>query len=320
MSPLVVGVDAGGTSTRAKLGKLDGTVLGTARREGANPNSHPPDVAANRIAEAVTEALGEHDPSTVGSAVLGLAGDSKLVDPEVAEIFQRAWRKTGIGCELTVLNDVEVAYASATAEPTGTALVAGTGSNAFGIREHRAARRTGGYGWLLGDEGSGFWLGREAVRACLNALLGGAELGMLARATYEQAVGEYTPETAFSARQAQSSEVITAANAHEPIRLAKFAPLVGEAALAGDETAIAILDQAVEHLTKLAVAARAEDGGPVVLTGGLIGPGGPLTEKLRARLREVTGTEVLGSGDGGDGAAWLAAKQLDAKAPHPISG
>ncbi|WP_020502193.1 N-acetylglucosamine kinase [Sciscionella marina] len=321
MNPLVVGIDAGGTSTRAKLGSLDGAVLGNARGEGSNPNSYPPEVAAGRIADTVRAALAEHDPGQVGAAVLGLAGDSKLVDPEIAAIFEKAWRSTGIDCELTVLSDVEIAFASATGAPSGTALVAGTGSIAVGVREHRKVRLAGGYGWLLGDEGSGFWLGREAIRACLDTLLrDDGELGPLARAVYEQAVGPLTLEHGFDRRRAQSSEVITAANADSPIRVARFAPLVSEAALAGDESAIRILDAAVEHLVRLAMTARGTDTGPVVLTGGLIGPGGPLTDRLRARLEAVTGTEPLGSGDGGDGAAWLAAKLLDDSAPHPVTG
>lgn len=317
---LAIGIDAGGTSTRAAVRTISGTVVGTAKGAGANPNAHPPELAAARVADVAAEALGQHDPARVGAAVLGLAGDSKLVDPHIAGLFEQEWRRTGVGCELAVRSDVEIAFASATPQPQGTALVAGTGSIAVGLRGHRMAGLAGGYGWLLGDEGSGFWLGREAVRACLDALLAGQELGPLARWVYHEAAGEYVPETAFGPRRAQSSRVITAANAEAPVRLARFAPLVGEAALAGDRVAVDILDRGVEYLTGLVRSARGEDSGPVVLTGGLVGPGGPLTDRLVKRLEQATGTAVLLAGDGAAGAAWLAASRLDARAPHDQAG
>ncbi len=78
-------------------------------------------------------------------------------------VYDREW--AGLDVVPRVLSDAETAFASATAEPDGTVLVAGTGSIAGRIRDRRMTTTTGGYGWLLGDEGSAFWLGRQAVRA-----------------------------------------------------------------------------------------------------------------------------------------------------------
>lgn len=315
---LVVGIDAGGTSTRARATTLDGTVVGVATTGGANPNSHPPSLAAERIADVAAKALDGNDPKHVSAAVLGLAGETKLVDPEVATLFDRAWRATGIPVAYTVVSDSEVAFASATAAQDGTALIAGTGSISVGIRAHRKIRIAGGFGWLLGDEGSGFWLGREVVRATLRALGSGVALTPLGERLYEEAVGDEVNATSYESRRAAMARLITAANAEPPIRLARFAPLVSEAAAAGDAVAVDILDRAVEHLSGFAVEARADDSGPVVLTGALIGPGGPLTERLRARLAERTGAEALLAKDGAAGAAWLAALLRDPDAPHPV--
>ena len=159
-----MGVDIGGTSTRARVLGVDGSLLGTGKAGGGNPNSHPPDVAAKRVGDAVAEALRGVDAEGVRHCVLGMAGVSKLSDPAVAAEFHGALRAVGVESEVTVVSDAEVAFASATGEPDGTALVAGTGSVVARIVNRRKAGTVGGYGWLLGDEGSAFWLGRQAVR------------------------------------------------------------------------------------------------------------------------------------------------------------
>lgn len=297
---------------------LNGTVVGVATAGGANPNSHPPGVAAQRIADAAVKALHGNDPGLVGAAVLGLAGETKLVDPDVAALFERAWRATGITSVCTVVSDSEVAFASATSAPDGTALIAGTGSISVGIRAHRKIRIAGGFGWLLGDEGSGFWLGREVFKAALRALGGDLTLTSLSRRLYAEVAEDELVTADYESRRSAMARLITAANAEPPIRLARFAPLVSEAAAEGDPVALDILDRAVEHLSGFAVDARGDDAGPVVLTGGLIGPGGPLTERLRARLADRTGAEVLLARDGAAGAAWLAALLRAPHAPHPV--
>ena len=134
---LAVGVDAGGTSTRAVVVDSAGTVLGSAYGEGANPNSHAPEVAAGRIADAIAAALGPRDPASVRACVIGMAGVSKLSDPAVTAVFAAAWRRIGLGCAVRTVADAEVAYASATSAPDGTVLVAGTGSIAGRIRKRR---------------------------------------------------------------------------------------------------------------------------------------------------------------------------------------
>ncbi|MDT8911067.1 BadF/BadG/BcrA/BcrD ATPase family protein [Amycolatopsis sp. PS_44_ISF1] len=221
---LVVGVDAGGTSTRAIVVDAAGVVLGSAAGEGANPNAHSPEVAAGRIAAAIATAL---DGRTgVAAGVVGLAGVSKLSDPAVAAVFEAAWRRIGLGGLVRPVADAEVAYASATSAPDGTVLVAGTGSIACRIRGRRTTARAGGYGWLLGDEGSAYWLGREAVRSTLAALRGGAELTGLAAAVLAaaaepsavdaglgRAAGDPGPDAAEGSTKATHPAMVTAAGA-----------------------------------------------------------------------------------------------------------
>ncbi|MEV4598762.1 BadF/BadG/BcrA/BcrD ATPase family protein [Amycolatopsis sp. NPDC049253] len=317
---LVVGVDAGGTSTRAIAVDATGAVLGSSTAGGANPNSHPPAEAAARIASAIEQALGGR--TDVRAAVVGLAGVSKLSDPAVAAVFAGAWSRIGLDGTVRTVADAEVAYASATSAPDGTVLVAGTGSIAGRIRNRRMTATAGGYGWLLGDEGSAFWLGREAVRSTLEALGGGPELTGLPAAVLAEAFGPSPVDSRDDGATSDNPDfpkslvtdanrlgtaraLITKVNAEPPIRLARFAPLVSAAAAAGEASALEIVARAADLLVATALATR--DPGektPVVLVGSVLTGTGPVGPLVKTGL---AGLDVLTSSDGVLGAAWLAA-------------
>ncbi|OLR89817.1 N-acetylglucosamine kinase [Actinokineospora bangkokensis] len=296
---VVVGVDGGGTAVRAVAVDPSGQVVGRAAGGGVNPNSHPPEVAAARVAEAIAAALGPHTPA---GCVVGMAGTAKLrADPAVAALFDRAFAGAGLTGPPLVLTDAEVAFAAGTDEPDGTVLIGGTGSIACRVEGRRRVATAGGFGWLLGDEGSAFWVGREAVRATLRALQTGAAPGPLARSVLGAAgVDDF-------------GGLITACNARPPIALASYAPLV-TAALA-DPVAADIVERAA-----LALCAEAEAAwvaGPVVLAGALAHAGNP----IGGRLREVLGAHrVVAAVDGALGAAWLAGLDAFGGFAHPASG
>jgi N-acetylglucosamine kinase-like BadF-type ATPase len=309
----VVGLDAGGTSTRALVLDLDGTRLGTGVAGGANPNSHPPERAAAQIGDALHEALDGLDARKVQSGVLGMAGASKLGDPAVAALFEAAWTDAGLRCPMRVVPDFEVAFAAGSAEPDGTVLVAGTGSIAARIVDHRMTRTVGGYGWLLGDEGSAFWLGREAVRATLRELESDAPLSGLATAVLALGLVENGP------RPLLRSRLITAANAGQPVHLARYAPVVS--AHADEPVGQAIVEEAAHLLADTAMAARAPDEhSPVVLVGSLVGPHSPVGDRLLEELAKRSGGPVRVATEGASGAAWLAAIDLlGPTAPRPAA-
>lgn len=306
----VVGVDAGGTSTRAHAVDAAMRVLGTGRAGGANPNSHPPEKAASAIAEAVAAATVDLDRTELGCCVVGMAGSSKLTDPDVAALFERTWRDAGFEVFPHVVSDAETAFASATDSPDGTVVVSGTGSIAGRIRDRRMASVSGGYGWLLGDEGSGFWIGREAVRATLDALTRGDPLGELTSSVLAEAGVDPAQPRAFHL-------LITAANAEPPVRLARFAPLVSDA-VESDPVAARIADEAADRLIDIALAARdADETTPIVLVGSVLGAGSPVRQRIHDRLR---GRDVRESKDGVLGAAWLAALTgFERQVRHPNS-
>lgn len=315
----VVGVDAGGTSTRALAADAAGAVLGTGRAGGANPNAHPPEEAAAHIADAIASAMAGLAPDGVRACVVGMAGASKLSDPSVAAVFDRAWQRIGLAGLVRVASDAEAAFASATPAPDGTVLIAGTGSISGRIRKRRLVSTAGGYGWLLGDEGSAYWIGREAVRATLAALASGHRLAGLPSAVLSEALGTPTPgELPDAERLAASDKLITTANAEPPIRLARFAPLVSAADHAGETVAREIVVRAAEFLVAIALASREPgENTPVVLVGSVLGAGSPVGVRVREGL---SGLDVLTSSDGVLGAAWLAGVEAfgeDAARPAP---
>jgi glucosamine kinase len=315
VTDVAVGVDIGGTSTRAVAVSATGAVVGRGAAEGANPNSHPPEIAAARVAAAVKETGATH----VVACLLGMAGVSKMTDPAVESVFESALRGVGVTCEIDVVSDAEVAFASATASPDGTVIVGGTGSVAARIVDHRMTSWYGGWGWLLGDEGSAYWIGRQAVRATLRVLQGAQKEGPLARAVLTEAFG--SPETALDdlvRRRKAVNRLITAANAEAPIRLARYAAMVSQHAT--DPMAAAIVTEAAELLATHAHATRTPgETTPIVLAGSVIGPDSPVGQALRERLSHEA--EVLFAPDGALGAAWLAALTAwGPDAPRPSVG
>jgi glucosamine kinase len=317
MTELAVGVDIGGTSCRAMAVSPTGAVLGRGAGEGGNPNSHPPEVAASRVATTIAAAVPAG--GSVVACLLGVAGASKFSDPAIVSVFESALRDVGVACRIDVVSDAEVAFASATAAPAGTVIVGGTGSVAARIVDRRKTSWYGGWGWLLGDEGSAYWIGRQAVRSTLRLLEGDGAPGPMALAVLAEAFS--SSETSFEDvpwRRHTINRLITAANAEPPIRLARFASLVSTHASA-DPVAASIVKEAAELLAEHAHATRTPgETTPIVLAGSVIGPDSPVGLALRERLTHEA--EVLFAPDGAVGAAWLAALTAwGPDAPRPLT-
>ncbi|GHE44689.1 N-acetylglucosamine kinase [Streptosporangium violaceochromogenes] len=318
MTTLVIGVDGGGTSTRCVVATESGEVAGRGYGGGANTLSAADPTGSLRA--ALREALKGLDPAGVAAGVFGLAGVEAAPGPACA-IAGEAWRLSGLTGHPAVVPDTLVAFAGATEEPSGTVLIAGTGAVAARIEDRRIVRRADGYGWLLGDEGSGAWIGLRAVRAVLASLDGragptalcGTVLGDLrarspaaGSAARRKAPG---PETAGWIVSAVHAGVADAG----PAWLARLAPLVEAAAETGDATATAIVREAALLLAGT-VRSLGPASGPLVLAGSL------LTEPtlLSARVRAGLPGPVVTARDGAAGAAALALHTLgpDALTAH----
>jgi glucosamine kinase len=311
---LVLGGDLGGTSTRVLVVGTDGRVRGRGTAAAGNPVSHP-DGAAAAFGDALRAALAGIDPVRVEASVIGVAGVSALRTASVAARFGRVWADAGLRCDPGYAADLEVAFAAGTPEPDGSVLVAGTGATAGAVTDRRLTRTADGHGWLLGDEGSGFWLGREAVRATLRALDAGDPPGRLVGSVLRELAGPGAVDELARAPGGTGrcrDRVIEAVNARPGVLLSALAPLVSAADQDGDPAARSIVERAAAAL--LTTLGRIRGDGettPIVLAGGLTGDATPVGTALRTLLPARFGGPVRPARSEVGGAAWLALAALD---------
>ena len=161
----VVGIDAGGTKTVCLLADQDGAVVGEARASGANLQSAGELEVEKILHQVMLEAIGVR-PITPAAICLGIAGVDR---PEDAEVVTGLMRRIGSTARIKVTNDALVALVAGAGRGPGVVVIAGTGSIAYGRNADGQLARAGGWGYVLGDEGSGYWIGRLALRAVVRA-------------------------------------------------------------------------------------------------------------------------------------------------------
>jgi N-acetylglucosamine kinase-like BadF-type ATPase len=306
VTELVVGIDAGVTSTRALIATLDGAVVGRGAAPGANSG-----FPQGRFAAVLASALGGLDPARVCGGVLGSCA---AVEPAVVRsAADMAWWSAGFGGRPEVVTDLETAFASGTPQPDGLLLQAGAGAAAAALRHRRIARRCDGYGWPLGDQGSAAWLGLRGARAALDAWDGRGPATRLCAHLAEQ-VGARPDEDL-------AQVLVTRLHAADPAQLGSLAPLVTRAAEAGDRVAAGLVEAAADRLVAGLYAVTSGDSsgdpsgdssgqspralsGELVLAGTLLA-GGPVRSAVLQRLAGFA-LQVRSAGSGAAGAAALA--------------
>ncbi|WP_285552777.1 N-acetylglucosamine kinase [Actinoplanes regularis] len=309
---LVVGVDAGATTTRCVVAALDGEVVGRGVAGGANRNSSGGEVSA-ALRAALAAALDTIDRTDeVGLGVVGAAGSAGAGRSAFRAAAERAWRAAGISGELVTVTDIEVAYAAGTAEPDGVLLLSGTGALAARFGDGVLRRRCDGYGWLLGDEGSAVWIGVRALRAVLAALDGrGEPTTLVAEFSRHFEVGADTSES-------RAQALIAATFAVPPAALGRLAPFVSTAAEAGDPVAGRICAAAADRLLHTFDSVEPPPAATVVLAGSVLLSSGPVSRVVRAGLLARTGTEPRPARDGAAGAAALAVGRFTGAPVPPV--
>jgi glucosamine kinase len=251
---LVVGIDAGGTKTRAFAVDRAGEVVGRGAGGGGNLLSSPDPQGS--IGAALAEALGGRPADAI---VLSCAGGDRKADRERGrEILARV---APAGARLLVTHDALAALYAGNPAGCGVVLIAGTGSIAYGRNEEGEEDRAGGWGHLIGDEGSAVWCGLEALRAVAHAVDGrGAPTRLTALLFQELGVGEFGDVLPLLyGRPHPAPAVIAATRA------------LAVAAAEGDALANGILQRGAVALARAAnVVALTLGllGGPVYLSGG----------------------------------------------------
>jgi glucosamine kinase len=271
----VLGIDAGGTKTVCQLANARGDVLAEARRGGANLQAVGELEVEKVLHEVMEDAIGDRD--IVPAAIcLGIAGVDRDED---SHVIRAIMRRIGYKAKTLVVNDALVALEAGAPDQPGVVVIAGTGSIAYGRNDRNQAARAGGWGYVLGDEGSGYWIGRAALRAVLRE------------------ADRRGPETELTELLLRYYDVAKAPDlihqvyhtALRPSAIAALAKCVQSAFTNGDAVAIGILRAAVDELEScaLSVARRLEMVGspfPFVLAGGMFRAVPWLQDELSRRL------------------------------------
>ena len=278
------GWDGGGTATKICLVNERGEIAAQGASGPLNLNGAPAEAVEETVKNGVAFLAAQ--PGGLAACrglVIGFAGAS---NPAAAQVIERAVRACGYTGGLRLTGDCDIALAGAVTGP-GAVLIAGTGSVCYGKDAAGRPLRTGGFGWLFDDAGSGYAIGKDILSAAARFYDGcgpaTALADLLQRKTGIENLRDltawtYAPETGKA-------------------QIAALAPLLLEALEQNDAAALAIERKAARDLADLAIAAWKKAGltaGELALTGGVLthfeGIRQQVTEKLQTALPQAAVT------------------------------
>jgi N-acetylglucosamine kinase-like BadF-type ATPase len=315
----VLGIDAGGTKTVCLLADDRGAIVSEARGPGANLHAAG-ELAVEKVLHEVMEeaidraiaegAIGDR-PILPAAVCLGIAG----VDREEEEQIVRAiMRRIGYKSRVLVVNDALIALVAGAKDEPGVVIIAGTGSIVYGRSAAGEAARAGGWGHMIGDEGSGYWIGREALAAVMRAGDGrGPETALTVEilAHFNVADVSRLPRIVYDREMPRMS-------------VAALGPIVQRVVTGGDAVATRILERAADELV---LGARSVttclemrgDAFAFYLAGGVFRVVPWLADELSPRLVEVaprSQVHILDQ-EPAVGAVWLALAEVRGRARVP---
>jgi glucosamine kinase len=268
------GIDAGGSRSETVI--VDAKLAVLARSAGPAAAVRRDNVAAvsQVLAAGLQEALAAAGRPAVEALVVGAAGAGR---PAERHALEAALRERQVARRIRVIGDGEIALESAFGETAGILLIAGTGSIAYARDRAGTVRRVGGLGWQLGDEGSGYALGREGLAAAGRAAEGRGPATLLLDLILRHTDSPALDGLVDWAQAAQRNDV------------ARLAPLVCDAAREGDLVAQELIEKAAAdlaaHVETLMRRITPDTPEGIALTGGL------LTQDALFRSRTIAALE-----------------------------
>lgn len=274
----VIGIDGGGTKTVCLAADLEGRVLGEGRAGPSNYLKEGLYVAKNSLKNAIAGALqdAELQASDIGAVCAGLAGMDRAIDREV---MGRVLAEALPAPHLVLENDAFIALVGATEGKPGLIVISGTGSIALGVNSRGEKVRSGGWGHLLGDEGSGYDIARRGLKAALQGYDGRGPSTAIAdkvmQEMYLKKIDDLIP--------------LLYGQGMRPGKLAALYPLILQAAEEGDEVAGKLITRAAQDLAGAAIAVirklgMEQETFPVALSGGVFKQSPKIREQFRDRL------------------------------------
>lgn len=235
MARYILGIDGGGTKTEVAVSTETGEIISRAYSGPSNWTTTPRKIAKENIIEGIESALRQVPGIKIDLISAGVAGVSKR-EWEMKEFLY----SLNIAREVLVTTDAHIALVGALLDTEGVIVIAGTGSIGYG-RRGNLEKRTGGWGYLLGDEGSAYDVGRRGLIASLKAYDGRGEKTMLLDMFYEY-IGHGDIEALIRVIYEKAKDTISG-----------FARYVVEAGERGDRVALEILNSAVYELSLLGI-------------------------------------------------------------------
>lgn len=274
----VLGIDAGGTKTVAFLADADGRIIAEGRAGGANLQTEG-ELQVEKVLHDVIDQVTRARDMTPAAVCLGMAGVDREAD---GRTIRDIMRRLGYRSHTLIVNDALIALVAGAGASPGLVVISGTGSIAFGVSHRGLAARAGGWGPTLGDEGSGYWIGRRALEAVTRDADGRGPRTRLSQLVLDH----------FQLPRPQSlvSEIY-----HQPQgrrAIAALATIVDGARADGDLVATEIMVEAADELALAAasVISRLEMRGeqfPILLAGGLLKRSEWLAAEVARRMAEV---------------------------------
>jgi N-acetylglucosamine kinase-like BadF-type ATPase len=310
----VLGIDGGGTKTLGLLTDLNGRVLARGVGGASNPQVVGFTQAAGVVLKVMRDCcrrVGCH-PKHLKAIVVGLAGVGRELDRRRAENeIRKLGQKTNVPLKnLRVESDARIALEGAFGGESGIVLISGTGSIGFAKDPDGSVHRVGGWGRTIGDEGSGFAVGRAALIAIARAIDGRGQPTILTKWA-SKSFGLSNPQSIISKIYQNHFDV------------SRIAPLVLKAASKGDKVSKDILDDAAHELAdhvrvlvkRLRRSDKPSEGAKMnlVLLGGMLEGSNYLSRVLRKKIKSLFPTVQIRSAKKSPvyGAVLLALKRLN---------
>jgi N-acetylglucosamine kinase-like BadF-type ATPase len=276
----VAGIDAGGTKTRAFAVTRDGRIVGRGAGGPGNLLSSPD--PAGSISAALTEALAGRRADAV---VLSCAGGDRAADRERGREILRAI--VGPGIPVDVTHDAQAALYAGNPAGRGVVLIAGTGSVAYGRNASGEEERSGGWGHLIGDEGSAFWIGKEGLQAASHDYDGRGGPTAISRHLYRD----------LGVDDLQGVLPLLYGRPHPAPAIAAATRAVAQANSEGDAIAADIVERGARELARAATVVAMKLGladGPVYLAGGAFENVPALEQRVRQELLSALPRAAVG--------------------------
>lgn len=270
-----MGIDGGGTSLRVVITDEHLNIIAQKQGDSVNPGKIGRDRAASRIQAAIVEMVTEH-PVDISACALGIAG--------AATSHSEQWLIDTLTPALPFSlivpsSDLEIALVGAHGQRSGLLLLSGTGSAAFGIDRNDNSAMVGGWGYVVDDLGSGYWIGNQALQHTVQAFDG---------RRHSDALSEKVLKHIGCTSRAEITQWLYQRDDNVVSRIASLSTLILAAADEGIPAALSILDSATAHLEAMVIALRQQLSSradlPIRFGGGLLQELNPLSSRLCTRL------------------------------------